>query len=166
MVHQRRRVAHQDVVVVVVGVIGVCVEDILLVESGALGQTYKKPFSNLFLTFSTLLFEFAASDFESRPALDVAERDRPVAASVVVPRVLVRHDLNAVLRLAPVRLPRVKGVEAVGGLVELLARVRIDEPPLRELIRPSGKETNCGKRSSNQLPYRVSHLLVDLIYLS
>ena len=60
-------------------------------------------------------------------------------------------DLNAVLQLAPVRLPRVKGMEAVGGLVELLASVRIDERPLRELVRPSGPEPNCVKSSSNQL---------------
>ena len=55
------------------------------------------------------------------------------------------HDLNAVLLIAPVRLPRVKGVEAVGGLVELLARVRIYERPLRDFIRPTGPEPNCVK---------------------
>ena len=92
-----------------------------------------------------------ASDLEARSALNVAERDCPVAAPVVVPRVLMGPDLNAVFQLAPVRLPRVKGVEAAGGLVELLASVRIDERPLRELIRPSGPEPNCVKSSSNQL---------------
>ena len=39
VVQPGRRVAHQDVVIVVVGVHGVCVEYVLLVERGALRQT-------------------------------------------------------------------------------------------------------------------------------
>ena len=88
-------------------------------------------------------FTIKTSDLEPRAALDVAEGGRPVAAPVVVPRVLVGPHLNAVLQRSAVGLARVERVEAARRLVHLLARVRIDVPPLRQLVCPSRPETNC-----------------------
>ena len=93
-------------------------------------------------------FIIRTSDLEPRAALDVAEGGRPVAAPVVVPRVLVGPHLNAVLQRSAVGLPRVEGMEAARRLVHLLARVRIDVRPLRQLIRPPGPETDCETKIS------------------